>query len=188
MGETRPDEPAPATRGNAPPHALRREAPELCLILTPDLIIVDASDAYLRATFTRRHDIRGCRMFDVFPDNPQDATADGVRNLRESFNRVLQRREPDRMAIQRYDVRDRLAGDGGWVEKSWAPVNAPVFASGSRELTHVLHRVEDMTQAVFLRRIESRPLSGWLGTLHGEKPKAGANYVVRDRHPHGDRH
>jgi hypothetical protein len=116
-------------------------------------------------------------MFDVFPDNPQDATADGVRNLRESFNRVLQRREPDRMAIQRYDVRDRLAGDGGWVEKSWAPVNAPVFASGSRELTHVLHRVEDMTQAVFLRRIESRPLSGWLSSpfwLAGDAPRREA--------------
>jgi hypothetical protein len=129
-----------------------REAPELSLILTPDLIIVDASDAYLRATFTRREEIRGCRMFDVFPDNPDDATADGVRNLRSSFNQVLQRREPHRMAIQRYDVRDRLAGDGAWVEKCWTPTNVPVFASGSRELTHVIHRVEDMTEAMNLRR------------------------------------
>jgi hypothetical protein len=120
--------------------------------LDADLTIVDATDAYLRATFTRRNEICGCRIFDVFPDNPHDTTAQGVRNLRDSFNRVLQCGEPDQMATQRYDVRDRLTGDGVWVEKFWAPVNAPVFAAGSRELSHVLHRVEDVTQAVFLRR------------------------------------
>lgn len=152
VGETRPDKPGLETWGTAHRHALGREAGELSLILAPDLTIVDATDAYLLATFTRRDEIRGCRMFDVFPDNPHDVTADGVRNLRESFNHVLERGEPDRMAIQRYDVRDYLADDGMWVEKCWAPVNVPVFASGSRELTHVLHRVEDVTQAVLLRR------------------------------------
>ncbi len=56
------------------------------------------------------------------------------------------------MATQRYDVRDWLAGDGVWIEKSWTPVNVPVFASGSRELTHVIHQVEDVTEAVLLWR------------------------------------
>ncbi len=152
MGETRLDESKQLTYGIDHPCARCREAPVPSLILTPDLTIVDANDEYLRATFTRRDEIRGCTMFEVFPDNPQDTTADGVRNLRASFDHVIRRQEPHRMAIQRYDVRDCLAGDGTWVEKSWAPINLPVFASGSRELTYVIHRVEDVTEALYLRR------------------------------------
>lgn len=138
--------------GVADLHALCRATPRLYLILKPDLTIVDASDAYRRATLLWREEIRGCRLFDVFPDNQHDATADGVQNLRASLHQVLQRGKPHRMALQRYDVRDHVTGDGAWVEKFWAPMNIPVFGSGSREITHVLHQVEDMTQAVFLRQ------------------------------------
>jgi hypothetical protein len=46
------------------------------------------SDAYLRATMTNREEILGRRLFDVFPDNPEDTAATGVANLRSSLNRV----------------------------------------------------------------------------------------------------
>lgn len=59
--------------------------PELYLVLTSELRIVAASDAYLHATMTRREDLLGRYMFDVFPDNPADASATGVRNLGQSF-------------------------------------------------------------------------------------------------------
>src|SRR5262249_12541871 len=96
--------------------------------------------------------ITGCGMFDVFPDNPYDPTADGVQHLRASFHQVLQRGRPHRMALQRYDVRDHVAGDGAWIEKFWAPVNTPVFGGDSREITHILHHVTDVTQVVRLRQ------------------------------------
>jgi hypothetical protein len=53
--------------------------------VTPALTIVDASDAYRRATLVWGEAITGCGMFDVFPDNPYDPTADGVQHLRASF-------------------------------------------------------------------------------------------------------
>ena len=62
--------------------ALFESAPGLYLVLTADLTIIAASDAYLRATMTHRDDIVGRHIFDVFPDNPDDVTATGVRNLR----------------------------------------------------------------------------------------------------------
>ncbi len=123
---------------------------------------MDASDAYLRATLIWREEILGCRLFDVFPDNPHNATADGVQNLRASLHQVLQRGKPHRMALQRYDVRDHVAGDGAWVEKFWAPMNTPVYGSGSREITHVLHQVEDVTQAVFLHQRLAAMLQAWI--------------------------
>src|SRR6266849_10959640 len=70
--------------------ALFESAPGLYLVLTPDLKIVAASEAYLRATMTKREEILGRGIFQVFPDNPDDPSATGVRNLRTSLQRVLQ--------------------------------------------------------------------------------------------------
>src|SRR5579864_9563921 len=64
---------------------LFESAPGMYLVLTPDFRIVAASDAYLHGTLTRREEIVGRVIFDVFPDDPKDAAASGVRNLRESL-------------------------------------------------------------------------------------------------------
>lgn len=50
--------------------ALFESAPGLYLVLTPALTIVAVSDAYLKATMTKREEILGRRLFEVFPDNP----------------------------------------------------------------------------------------------------------------------
>ena len=47
---------------------LLESAPGHYLVLTPDLVIVAVSDAYLQATKTRREDIMGRGLFDVFPE------------------------------------------------------------------------------------------------------------------------
>src|SRR5205807_9007811 len=78
--------------------------PGLYLVLTPDLHIVAASDAYLQASMTKRDEIIGRNLFDVFPDNPDDSAATGTKNLRDSLDRVLQSRTADTMAIQKYDI------------------------------------------------------------------------------------
>jgi PAS domain-containing protein len=73
---------------------LFESAPGLYLVLTPALIIVAVSDAYLQATMTKREEILGRGLSDVFPDNPDDPTATGVSNLHTSLDRVLQHRTP----------------------------------------------------------------------------------------------
>ena len=80
-------------------------APGLYLVLTLDLKIIAVSDAYLRATMTQREQIIDKGIFEVFPDNPNDPSATGVRNLRTSLERVLQNGVADTMAIQKYDIR-----------------------------------------------------------------------------------
>src|SRR5687767_8100521 len=80
-------------------------APGLYLVLRPDFTIVAVTDAYLRATMTKREEILGRGIFQVFPDNPNDPQASGVRNLNASLQRVLQNHAPDVMAVQKYDIR-----------------------------------------------------------------------------------
>jgi signal transduction histidine kinase/CheY-like chemotaxis protein len=126
-------------------------APGLYLVLAPDLRIVAASDAYLRATMTAREAILGRGIFDVFPDNPDDPEASGVNNLRASLDSVLESGHTDTMAVQKYDVRRPEAEGGGFEERFWSPQNSPVFDTGGR-LCFIIHRVEDVTEFVRLRQ------------------------------------
>lgn len=125
-------------------------APNLYLVLTPALQIVAVSDAYCRATLTRRDQIMGRHLFEVFPDNPDDLQADGVSNLRASLMRVLQFHRPDAMAVQKYDIRRSDAEGGGFEERFWAPLNTPIF-NATGEISWIIHRVEDVTDVVRLQ-------------------------------------
>jgi PAS domain S-box-containing protein len=93
--------------------ALFESAPGLYLVVTPDFTIVAASEAYLQATLTKREEILGRGIFDVFPDNPDDPTAMGEAHLRASLERVLQHGVSDAMALQKYDIRKPEAEGGG---------------------------------------------------------------------------
>src|SRR5690242_6716995 len=97
--------------------ALFEAAPSLFLVLSPELTIIAASDAYLRATMTERATIVGRSLFDVFPDNPDDPNATGARNLRASLERVLETRAPHAMLEQKYDIRRPEAQGGGFEER-----------------------------------------------------------------------
>lgn len=132
--------------------ALFESAPGLYLVLKPDFTIVAVSAAYLAATMTRREDILGRGIFEVFPDNPDDPAATGVRNLKASLERVRDTSRPDTMAVQKYDIRRPESEGGGFEERHWSPVNSPVFAPGTRELTYIIHRVEDVTEFVRLKQ------------------------------------
>lgn len=111
----------------------------------PRFTILAASDAYLRATMTKREGpkgIVGLGMFDAFPDPPGAPDATGVRNLRASLERALESRRTDVMELQHYDIR---RPDGSWEERHWAPRNVPVVGpdGGVRCL---IHHVEDVTK------------------------------------------
>ncbi|HET7677233.1 MAG TPA: response regulator [Candidatus Limnocylindrales bacterium] len=145
---------AQAGRGEPDFRALFESAPGLFLVLLPDLTIVAVSDAYLRATMTRREGILGRGIFDVFPDNPDDPAATGERNLRASLDRVRAELVADTMAVQKYDIRRPEAEGGGFEERYWSPVNSPVLDERGR-LAYIIHRVEDVTEFVRLRQLES---------------------------------
>jgi signal transduction histidine kinase len=133
--------------------SLFESAPGLYLVLAPDAAytIVGASNAYLRATMTERDRILGKGIFEVFPDNPADPAATGVRNLRASLERVLRDRIPDPMAVQKYDIRRPEAEGGGFEERYWSPVNSPVFGSDG-DISYIIHRVENVTDFIRLKQ------------------------------------
>ena len=137
--------------GNRVPHPdFRRvfdEAPAPFLLLTPDLVIVHANRARLEATASTLEDTVGRKLFDVFPMNPDDPAADGLRNLRASLRRVVASGQPETMAIQKYDI---PMPDGTYEERYWSPRNVPILDDDG-EVVFVLHQSDDITDYVHLR-------------------------------------
>jgi signal transduction histidine kinase/DNA-binding response OmpR family regulator len=131
--------------------ALFQSTPGLYLVLAPDFTIMAVTDAYLHATMTKREEILGRGVFDVFPDNPDDPSATGARNLRTSLQRVLQDKTSDAMAVQKYDIRKPESEGGSFEERYWSPVNSPVLGPNG-EVLYVIHRVEDVTGFIRLKQ------------------------------------
>ena len=126
-------------------------SPALHMVLDPTLRILAASDAYLQATLTTRAGIVGRFLFDVFPENPDDPSADAIRNTRASLNRVLQSGLVDAMVVQRHDVRRPDGEGGGFEARYWSPVNSPIFGADGA-IVYLLHRVENVTEFVLLKQ------------------------------------
>ncbi|HKB58560.1 MAG TPA: PAS domain S-box protein [Gallionellaceae bacterium] len=130
---------------------LFESAPDLYLVLDPRLVIVGLSNAYARATMTRRENILSRELFAVFPDNPGDPASAGVRNLHASLRRVLKTGKPDAMPVQKYDIRRPDEEGGGFEERYWSPLNTPVL-NPDGALAYIIHRVEDVTEFMRLRQ------------------------------------
>ena len=165
-------------------------APGLLLAVRPDdaFTIAAASDTYLRATMTRREDIVGRPIFDVFPDNPGDPSAQSVQGVRAAFGRVLRERALLVMPVYQHDLRRPEAEGGGFERRFWQTSVWPVpsGAASSSDLRYLLCRVEDVTTRMesdreradaHLRR-EATLAASEMGTWIWE---VGANRVFADR-------
>ena len=112
-------------------------------MLDPDLVIVAASDAYLRDTRTSRAGIVGRPLTAVFPVRPDPR---GVATLRASLDIVRSDQVTDTIVVDRYDI--PAAGPGGEPDaRYWSLVNLPVLGPG-RQLAYIVHWLDDVTDYV----------------------------------------
>lgn len=119
--------------------------PGMLLVLTPgDYQIVAVTDDYAKGVMLDRDAMLGRSLFDLFPNDPAEPQADGMRNLRESLQRVEALRVVDVMNVQRYPVR---LPDGAFQERFWMPRNKPVLDADGH-VAYIIHRVEDVTAVV----------------------------------------
>ncbi|MGD3108916.1 SpoIIE family protein phosphatase [Streptomyces sp. YGL11-2] len=138
--------------------ALFAVTPSPYLVLGPDLVIADVNEAFCRVTGSTRKNLLGRHFFDAFPDNPADPSAEGVRKLHASLHRVLRSKEPDTMAVQKYDI--PVADQPGMFDtRWWSAINTPVLGPDG-QVSWIVHRGTDVT-AFILSHPDPRPREGW---------------------------
>jgi serine phosphatase RsbU (regulator of sigma subunit) len=124
------------------------------LVLTPDLVIVDANPAYLATTGRSLDDLVGRDVFDAFPGNPnEDDPEGGAGKVRASLERARDTGRPHTMPVQEYDIPD---GAGGFVKRFWSLISVPVL-DGHGRCRYVLQRAEDITDYVREQAKDAHP-------------------------------
>ncbi|MEU9786748.1 SpoIIE family protein phosphatase [Streptomyces phaeochromogenes] len=126
--------------------AVFRALPGMVALLTPDLDYVDANDDFQRLAGRTREQLLGRYIFDVFPENPNEPAAAGMRETEASMRRAAATGERDTMALIRYDIEDHTR-PGHWQEHYWSPVNAPVLGPDG-QVALIVHRVEEVTELI----------------------------------------
>ena len=116
--------------------------------------MVEANPAYCTVLGRGRDDLVGREAFSLFPDNPEDPTADGVKAVRTSMETARDTGQTQVMPLQRYDV--AVTDDGPYKRRYWSIVNAPIVdARGATAF--LLNRMEDVTSFVQERSGCGRP-------------------------------
>ncbi|TVQ29676.1 MAG: hypothetical protein EA370_14660 [Wenzhouxiangella sp.] len=153
-------------------HLFKAMPGKVLVLRAGSLEIVAVTDAYLQATMTREADIIGKTVFEVFPDDPNDPDAQGVKNLLASLERVQSLKLTDVVGLLRYPVR---RPDGQFEERFWSPVNSPVL-NDTGELDFIIHRVEDVTPVV-----QESDLAFTSSTAHSSDPAALRDILLRSQ-------
>ncbi|MGY6024710.1 PP2C family protein-serine/threonine phosphatase [Streptomyces spinosirectus] len=165
--------------------AVFRALPGMVALLTPDLVYADANKDFQRLAGRTREQLVGRYIFDVFPENPNEPAAAGMRETRASMLRVVTTGERDTMALVRYDIEDPQR-PGLWEEHFWSPVNAPVLGPDGRVVL-IVHRVEEITE--LLRARDSAAADGGSRVLQAElytrsRELQEVNERLRQAHAH----
>ncbi|WP_138757504.1 SpoIIE family protein phosphatase [Modestobacter altitudinis] len=142
-------EQAGAAHGGIDLAAVFGALPTSFLVMTPDLVIVEANDAYLATTGRTRAELVGRPVFEAFLGNPSDSEADGgVGKVQASLERARDTRRPDTMPVQEYDIPD---GTGGFSKRFWSLISTPVLDAEGR-CAYLVQRAEDITDYVVEQR------------------------------------
>ena len=123
--------------------ALFEALPAAYCVLDPDLMIIEASDAYLRDTRTTRAAIIGRPITEIFPDRPDPR---GPAALRASLDKVRSEHVADTMAVNRYDIPGGGPGSDPDI-RYWGVVNVPVPGQGD-QVAGIIHALDDVTDYI----------------------------------------
>ncbi|MCW2614870.1 MAG: Sensor phosphatase, partial [Frankiales bacterium] len=115
------------------------------LVMTPDLVIVDANAAYLANVGRDLDDLRGRPVFEAFPPGEDALDEHGVPRVQVSLERARDTGRVDVMPLQRYDIPDPATG--GTVRRFWSLISVPVLDDDGR-CALVVQRAEDITDVV----------------------------------------
>lgn len=126
-------------------HELFNVTPALLQVIDTNLTVIAITDAFLKATMKERATVINHNIFEAFPINPDDANADGEKNIRASFNHVFKNKLTDTLAVQKYDIMKPDVDGGGFEIKYWKVTHSPVFDTDG-SVKYIIQHAVDITE------------------------------------------
>ncbi|WP_339870789.1 HWE histidine kinase domain-containing protein [uncultured Brevundimonas sp.] len=127
-------------------------SPNPYMLITPDFRFAGMNAAYLEVTGSTRDALIGRKVFDVFDAGPTEAGRENSRQLRASFERVLETGQSDHLAVIRYAIpRAQPSGETRLEERYWSATHTPLRDSDGRT-AFILQHTTDITELETLRR------------------------------------
>ncbi|WP_255487007.1 PAS domain-containing hybrid sensor histidine kinase/response regulator [Massilia forsythiae] len=126
---------------------------------TEGLEILAVNQAFLTSVSRTRAELQGHRLFEAFPNDPDDATGTGIQNLRRSIAAAIATGHSQSMEAQRYPIRMQADGRSWFEDRYWSATNTPIYDDDGALLC-ISHTTIDITarvrSEVLLRESESR--------------------------------
>jgi signal transduction histidine kinase len=116
------------------------------LVLSPELVIEAANDAYVTATGIQRDNLVGRPLRDALPNNSETAGTHFQQSLLASLAQVLASGQPHTMAPHCYEAR-ALAQPGGVGPRHWQPTNS-LLRDAQGQPAYLIHHLLDITAQV----------------------------------------
>lgn len=120
--------------------------PERTLLLTPDFVMVAATDAYYKITHTSPEQILNKNVFDVFPENEETKKHDGGKTLSHSLEHVCKTKKTHVMPTLRFDIKTKDS-NGKFTRHWWRVTNSPIL-DDKGEIVYIANDVEDISNVV----------------------------------------
>jgi PAS domain S-box-containing protein len=125
----------------------------------PVFTILDVNEAYLLRTNSTRDDLVGKSVFSVFPANPDDLVSENIALTIDSFEKVIETRQPHTISDYRYDIPVR--GSDKFEERYWTTTNTPILDEEGN-VTYLIHSPVNTTA---LHTMEKRAQERLFSTL-----------------------
>jgi signal transduction histidine kinase len=117
--------------------------PGMYLILSKELVIITASNAYLAATRKHRDEIVGKVIFEVFPHDLDEPFADSITF---SLNFVLQTGEPHYLPAVKI-LNKKIQNELNAPEGFWSTAHEPILDE-LHHISYIIHHTQDVTKQV----------------------------------------
>lgn len=128
--------------------AIFEQAPVNYVVVDTDWRITAVTDGYLAMTMRTRQELLGRSIFEAFPDDPDDPDAKGTRVLRAGLEQALSSKKAEWLPrVQRYPIPRSVEHGGGFEERWFRAVNAPILDSDG-SVQYVIHGNEDVTDSI----------------------------------------
>ena len=127
-------------------------SPNPYMLITPEFRYAGMNAAYLEVTGSTRAALIGRNLFDIFDSGPTEEGRENSRQLRASFERVLETGKPDHLAVIRYALPRVLpSGETILEERYWSATHTPIRDNDGRT-AYILQHTNDITELEVLRR------------------------------------